>query len=67
MNFPANEQGTHKLINSSETEIPVYLDFDTQNDIDVAFYPDSGKVGIWGKDINQVYKVKDRVDNYNGE
>jgi len=65
--FPANENGAHKLTNISDTETLVYLDFDTYNDIDVAFYPDSGKVGIWGKNINQLYKIKDQVGYYDGE
>ena len=65
--FPANENGAHKLTNTSITETLVYLDFDTYNDIDVTFYPDSGKVGIWGKGINQLYKVEDQVDYYEGE
>lgn len=65
--FPACEAGAHKLTNISSTENLVYLDFDTRNPIDVAFYPDSGKVGIWGKDVNQVYKLSDHVDYYEGE
>ncbi len=65
--FPAREGGAHKLTNTSETELLVYLDFDTYNDIDVAFYPDSGKIGVWGKNTNQLYKMKDQVDYYDGE
>ena len=65
--FPANENGAHKLTNTSETEKLVYLDFDTHNEIDVSFYPDSGKVGIWGKGIDQLYRVQDQVEYYDGE
>ena len=65
--FPANETSAHKLTNTSETEMLVYLDFDTYNDIDVAFYPDSGKLGVWGKNINQLFKINDQVDYYEGE
>jgi uncharacterized cupin superfamily protein len=65
--FPANENGAHKLTNISDTENLVYLDFDTCNDIDVTFYPDSGKIGVWGKDINQLYKIRDQVEYYEGE
>src|SRR5690606_31385298 len=59
--FPANEKGAHKLTNTSETEMLIYLDFDTHNDLDVAFYPDSGKIGVWGQGINQVYRVQEQV------
>lgn len=65
--FPANEEGAHKLINTSKTEALVYIDFDTHNEIDVAFYPHSGKVGIWGKNINQVYYTNKQVNYYSGE
>lgn len=65
--FPANEKGAHKLTNTSKNEMLVYLDFDTHNDIDVCFYPDSGKIGVWGKNINQLYKVNQKVEYYDGE
>jgi uncharacterized cupin superfamily protein len=65
--FPASEKGAHKLTNSSETDMLVYLDFDTHNEIDAAFYPDSGKIGIWGRNINQLYKVSQQVEYYEGE
>jgi len=64
--FPANENGAHKLTNTSETEPLIYLDVDTQNDIDVCFYPDSNKIGVWGK-TSQVYRTDDQVDYYEGE
>lgn len=65
--FPANQNGAHKLTNTSETETLTYLDFDTRNDIDVAFYPESGKIGIWGKNINQVFRVNQQLNYYDGE
>ncbi|MBQ8382907.1 MAG: cupin domain-containing protein [Clostridia bacterium] len=65
--FPANERGAHKLTNSSASDDLVYIDFDTANDIDVTIYPDSGKIGVWGKDVNQIHKVKNQVDYYDGE
>lgn len=65
--FPANENGAHKLTNTSETERLVYIDFDTSNDLDVALYPDSGKIGIWGKEVNQIYKTDQNVAYFEGE
>jgi len=67
MFFSANGDGAHKLINISETEPLVYIDFDTKNDIDVAIYPDSNKIGIWGKDINRLYNMSSAVDYYENE
>lgn len=65
--FPANENGAHKLTNTSSTENLVYLDFDVVHDLDVAVYPDSGKIGVWGKGVNKVYKMDETVDYYEGE
>ncbi len=65
--FPANEKGAHKLTNTSSTEKLVYLDFDVVHDLDVAVYPDSGKVGIWGKDVNRIYRMDEDVEYYDGE
>ena len=65
--FPAGEEGAHKLTNTSETEMLVYLDFDIVHDLDVTMYPDSGKIGIWGKNTNKIYRLDDDVDYYEGE
>ncbi len=65
--FPANENGAHKLTNSSDTEMLVYMDFDTSHDLDVCFYPDSGKIGVWGKGIDQLYEADETVEYYEGE
>ncbi len=65
--FPANSNGAHKLTNISETEKLIYIDFDVTHDIDIAVYPDSEKIGIWGKGINKIYNSDDDVDYYEGE
>ena len=65
--FPSGSSGAHKLTNASETENLVYIDFDVIHDLDVAVYPDSGKIGIWGKDINRVYPMDANVNYYQGE
>jgi len=65
--FPADEKGAHKLTNTSPDSNLVYIDFDSSNDIDITFYPDSGKIGVWGMNIDKVYKAKDHIDYYEGE
>ena len=65
--FPAGSEGAHKLTNTSLTEKLVYIDFDVIHDLDAAIYPDSGKIGVWGKDINRVYPLDANVDYYEGE
>lgn len=65
--FPPNEKGAHKLINTSDHETLVYIDFDVVHDLDVAVYPDSGKIGVWGKSVNRVYEMDQDVDYFKGE
>lgn len=65
--FPANEKGAHKLTNSSESEMLIYIDFDTSNDLEVLFYPDSGKIGVWSEGINKLFKANQQVEYYDGE
>jgi uncharacterized cupin superfamily protein len=65
--FPESPSGAHKLCNASATETLVYIDFGAGDELDVALYPDSGKLGIWGKDINRVYRQKDDVQYYDRE
>ncbi len=65
--FPAQPAGAHKLTNTSDTELLVYLDYDTCHDVDVAFYPDSEKIGVWPGGQGHVYRLADEVDYYEGE
>jgi uncharacterized cupin superfamily protein len=66
--FPACENGAHKLTNNSETEPLVYIDFDTENDLEVAFYPDSGKLGVGGKNVPfRLFRTNTTVGYYDGE
>ena len=65
--FPTGPEGAHKLTNSSETENLVYIDFDVVHEIDIAVYPDSDKIGIWGQGINQIFPRSADVEYYEGE
>lgn len=67
LHFPAGKEGAHRLTNSSASAPLIYIDFDVIHDLDVCFYPDSGKLAIWGKDVNRVYPVAANVDYYDGE
>ena len=67
MFFPTGSEGAHKLVNTSHTEMLVYIDFDVVHDIDIAEYPDSEKIGIWGMGINRTYPQDSAVDYYHGE
>lgn len=65
--FPTGPEGAHRLTNSSATENLVYIDFDVVHDIDIAVYPDSDKIGVWGMGINRLYPGDADVDYYEGE
>ena len=65
--FPTGPAGAHKLTNCSDTENLVYIDFDVVHDVDIAVYPDSNKIGVWGMGINQIYPQGEAVDYYKGE
>lgn len=66
LHFPAGPEGAHKLTNTG-TEPLVYIDFDVIHDLDVCLYPDSGKLAVWGKDVNRVWPMEASVDYYAGE
>ena len=66
LHFPACEQGAHKLTNTS-AETLRYLDVDTCTPLDMAVYPASGKVGVFGPGISQIYREKEQTDYYDGE
>lgn len=66
--FPCGKKGTHKLINTSNTDNLLYLDFDTTNSPDVIHYVDSDKIGIIEHNISSTFfKNSDNVDYYEGE
>lgn len=65
---PPSERGGHKIINSSETEMLVYLDCDMINSPEVVYYPNSGKVGIIVEgESSTFYETESNVDYYQGE
>ena len=66
--FPCGEEGTHKLINTSNVEKLVYLDVDTTNSPDIVHYVDSDKIGIIEHNISSTfYRNNDDVDYFDGE
>jgi uncharacterized cupin superfamily protein len=65
---PPSEKGAHRIINSSHSEMLVYLDCDTVNYPDIAYYPNSDKVGIILNGESSIfYEKSTEVDYYSGE
>lgn len=65
--FPAGEEGTHQLVNASETEDLVYIDFDTYVPLDITYYPGKDKIGIFGETYTGVLKKSTTVGLFEGE
>ena len=65
--FPSDETGAHKLTNTSDSEMLVYLDVDTKIRPDVCIYPETNKIGIYGDKIRQIHKMDKGIDYYEGE
>ncbi len=65
---PPYEKGAHKIVNTSDTEVLLYLDVDTSSDTDIAFYPDSGKVGVLAQGhYTAFFRKVDEAAYYDGE
>ncbi len=56
--FPTGAEGAHKLTNCSETENLTYIDFDAVHDVDIAVYPDSDKIGVWGMASTRFFRSR---------
>lgn len=66
--FPCGKAGTHKIINTSNNQNLLYIDFDTTNSPDIVHYIDSNKIGVIEHGISSTfYRKDDHVDYYEGE
>jgi len=65
--FPAGEAGAHQLVNDSDTEDLVYIDFDTYVPLDITYYPGKDKIGIFGEHYTGVLKKSATVGLFDGE
>jgi len=65
--FPPDESGAHRLTNTSDSEMLIYLDVDTKHRPDVCLYPETNKIGIYGDGIRQIHKTDKCIDYYDGE
>lgn len=66
--FPQGREGAHRISNTSESGMLVYLDCDTISTADVVFYPHSEKIGfIIDGQPNTFFESASKVDYYKGE
>jgi len=65
---PVGKKGAHKITNASETENLVYLDVDTNNTPDIAYYPHSNKIGIRAAGgVHDNFNLGNKIDYYDDE
>lgn len=60
------QEGAHQIINTG-TETMRYLALSTMSKVEVCEYPDSGKVGLYGRGLRKLYRAASDVDYYDGE
>ncbi len=62
--FPQGPRGAHKLSNQSSHTVR-FVVLSTRGEPAIAFYPDSGKIGVWPP--GRYFKESDAVDYFHGE
>jgi len=62
--FPEGEEGAHKVTNNTDETVRIAMISNTEEP-SVAFYPDSGKVGVWP--AGKLFRLADEVDYFSGE
>ncbi len=66
--FPQGKEGAHRILNTSESEMLIYLDYDTTATADVVSYPHSRKIGfIVDGQPDAIFESSNNVDYYKGE
>jgi uncharacterized cupin superfamily protein len=66
--FSRGPEGAHLIRNDTEEPVRLLIlssDQDTRGEI--AFYPDSGKVGLWGEGIRKILDESAELDYFHGE
>ena len=62
--FPEGEEGAHKVTNNGEAVARIAM-ISNKDEPSVAFYPDSGKIGMWP--AGKLFRLADEVDYFDGE
>jgi uncharacterized cupin superfamily protein len=66
--FKRGPDGAHTVRNDSDEPARLLmLSSDRDGVGEIAFYPDSGKVGIYGKDVRKILREDAEIDYYEGE
>ena len=67
--FPVGDEGAHQVANRSDESVRVLI-VSLGGLPEICVYPDSDKVGVFGRDVSglrELYRRSDAVDYYEGE
>lgn len=64
--FPAGPDGAHHVRNATDQPARVAM-LSTKNDIGIAEYPDSDKIGVWVGDAHYMLRRAPQLDYWDGE
>lgn len=69
VSFLVGEEGAHQLVNRTREDVR-FLSISTNGDPEICVYPDSGKLGAYGRagsELRELYRRSDAVDYWDGE
>jgi len=69
VSFPVGEEGGHQLVNRTADTVR-FLSISSDSGGEIAVYPDSGKLGIYGErpgGFREIHRRSDAVDYWDGE
>jgi uncharacterized cupin superfamily protein len=64
--FKAGPEGAHGIRNDTDEPIRLIM-LSSEAEAEMCFYPDSGKVGLFGKDLRKILDQSAELDYFEGE
>ena len=64
--FKPGPEGAHTIRNDTDEPVRLLM-LSCESEAEIAFYPDSGKVGVFGKDLRKILREDSEVDYFEGE
>ncbi len=64
--FKRGPEGAHSVRNDTDEPVRLLM-LSANSDAEIAFYPDSGKVGVFGPDLRKLLRADAEVDYFEGE
>lgn len=66
--FKRGPEGAHTIRNDTDDPVRLLmLSSDSDGVAEIAFYPDSGKVGLFGRDLRKFLREDAEIDYFEGE